>query len=271
MILKINVWGIILLLCFTFSIAPGGNVMAGETSETGKSQEEGALDAENFSATLTLTSDYVYRGISFTDGEPAVQGSFDYAHPSGAYLGVWATNWEDSEATGSNIEIDYYLGYYGEWNALSYDVSFYYYAYPDAIDEGAEYDNIEFIADLKYSFDTTLSPVIGTQYAYSPDYSGEDGNANYIKGTLDLTLPLNLTMSFEYGYQDIQGVNTTGSGSGLDDGDGYNYKHWRIGLATELKGFVLDLSYHDTDESDWLSDNIGQADDRIAFTVSRTL
>ncbi|MBW1742264.1 MAG: hypothetical protein JRJ47_02380 [Deltaproteobacteria bacterium] len=234
------------------------------------SAEGGAFDEANFSATLTMTSDYVSRGISYTDGEPAIQGSFDYAHPSGFYLGIWASNWEDSDPSGSNIEIDYYGGYDGEWDSFTYDLSVCYYDYPDANDDAAEYNYYELIAKLNYHFTAPLSPVFGIGYAYSPEYSGEDGASNYINGTLDLTLPLNLTLSFEAGYQDIKGDKTTGNGGGLDDGNGYDYIHWRVGLATKLKGFSLDVSYHDTNESGWLSDNIGQADERVVFTVSRS-
>lgn len=237
------------------------------------SGQGGAFDEANFSATLTMTTDYVSRGISYTDGEPAIQGSFDYAHPSGFYLGIWASNWEDSEQNGSNIEIDYYGGYYGELDSFSYDFSAYYYDYPDANDDAAavyEYNYYELIAKANYNFTAPLSPVFGIGYAYSPEYGGEDGAANYVNGTLDLTLPLNLTLSFEAGYQDIQGDKSWGDGGGLNDGDGYDYTHWRVGLSTELKKFNLDVSYHDTDESVWLSDYIGRADERVVFTVSRT-
>ncbi|MGH8501359.1 MAG: TorF family putative porin [Gammaproteobacteria bacterium] len=74
-------------------------------------QEDGGFfAAENFSSTLYFTTDYVFRGVSFTDEDPAVQGSFDYAHPSGAYVGAWASNW-DGFGTESEFEIDYYGGY----------------------------------------------------------------------------------------------------------------------------------------------------------------
>lgn len=48
---------------------------------------------------------------------------------------------------------------------------------------------------------------------------------------------------------------------------GYDYLFWRIGLSKELLGFNLDLSYYDTNESEYFG-NIG--DDRIVFTISRS-
>ena len=40
-------------------------------------------------ANVSLTSDYRYRGISQSNLQPAIQGGFDYAHPSGFYIGNW--------------------------------------------------------------------------------------------------------------------------------------------------------------------------------------
>lgn len=48
--------------------------------------------AHSTSANIGLFSDYIFRGISFTDDKPAIQGGFDYAHTSGFYAGTWASN-----------------------------------------------------------------------------------------------------------------------------------------------------------------------------------
>ena len=61
-----------------------------------------AGDPKNFSATVTFATDYVFRGVSQTDNKPAVQGSFDYKHPSGAYLGIWGSNVDDSISKGEH-------------------------------------------------------------------------------------------------------------------------------------------------------------------------
>src|SRR5574340_378674 len=67
------------------------------------------------SANVGMTSDYIFRGISQTGGDPAVQGGLDYTHSSGFYLGTWGSNvgWiEDYQGYGSgNVEIDLY----GAW------------------------------------------------------------------------------------------------------------------------------------------------------------
>lgn len=44
------------------------------------------------SMNVALTSDYIFRGISQTQGDPAIQGGLDVAHESGLYIGTWASN-----------------------------------------------------------------------------------------------------------------------------------------------------------------------------------
>jgi uncharacterized protein Gcw-chp len=41
-------------------------------------QDEGALSAEKFSANIAITSNYIFRGITMSDDDPAVSGGFDY-------------------------------------------------------------------------------------------------------------------------------------------------------------------------------------------------
>ena len=225
------------------------------------------LALENFSGSVALTNDYVFRGISQTDEDPAIQGSFDYGHPSGFYLGVWASNVDESISKG-NVEMDLYIGYARElFEDFSFDISAIYYYYPGGGD-GPEPDFIEGHLGLGYTFsDMALTPTLGVGYYYSPDFFGEDGNAHYVNGTLGLTLPYGFNLSGELGYQDVEGDKTTGNGLGKEGGNGFDYTHWRIGLSKEIKGFELDLSYHDTNEEEFLGDI---ADSRVVFTLSRT-
>ncbi|MEK7737008.1 MAG: TorF family putative porin [Pseudomonadota bacterium] len=66
-----------------------------------------------FVGNFTLASEYLYRGIAQTRGKPAIQGGFDYAHPSGFYVGTWGSNisWlTDAGASGASLELDIYGG-----------------------------------------------------------------------------------------------------------------------------------------------------------------
>lgn len=47
----------------------------------------GAAHAE-VSGSITLTSDYLFRGVTQTDEQPALQGGVEWAHDSGFYVGT---------------------------------------------------------------------------------------------------------------------------------------------------------------------------------------
>ena len=44
------------------------------------------------SSTITVASDYDFRGITQTARDPALQASLDWAAESGLYVGAWASN-----------------------------------------------------------------------------------------------------------------------------------------------------------------------------------
>jgi uncharacterized protein (TIGR02001 family) len=227
-----------------------------------------ATDPKNFSATVTFATDYVFRGVSQTDNKPAVQGSLDYKHPLGFYLGIWGSNVDESVSKG-NVELDIYGGYGVElFPSLNLDASIIYYYYPgNGHDPNKNY--LEGHLGLDYTFkDLPLSPKTSVGYCYSPDYFGEDGDGHYVIGRLDFSLPYDFTLYGLIGYQWVEGDKSTGNGNGENGEDGYDYTHWRIGISRPVLGFVLDLSYQDTDNANFLGSDI--ADERVVFSVSRT-
>ena len=44
------------------------------------------------SGSVGLFSQYIFRGLTQTDRDPALQGNFDINHSSGLYLGMWGSN-----------------------------------------------------------------------------------------------------------------------------------------------------------------------------------
>ena len=201
-----------------------------------------------FSGNVALTTDYVYRGISQTDGA-AIQGGFDLEHSSGFYAGVWASNLDFGDD--ADIEVDYYAGIGGEFsNKIGWDVGAIYYAYPDSDDADAgDYDFTEVYGSLSYDFGPAA---VTGGVAYSGDFFGSTGDATYVSLGVDIPLANDFTLGLHYGDQSI------------DDADDYN--DWKIGLSKSLGGFDFALDYTDTDLPD--SDI---TDDRFIFTVSKSL
>ena len=87
-----------------------------------------------------VVSQYRYRGIAQTKGDPALQGGVDYANANGFYLGTWASTikWIKDASNGTAgtsagakgpIELDIYGGYKFEAAGLAYDVGYLRYQY----------------------------------------------------------------------------------------------------------------------------------------------
>jgi uncharacterized protein (TIGR02001 family) len=80
-----------------------------------------------------LVTDYVFRGVSYSDNGLALQGGADYAHESGVYVGTWLSNIDTGIDT--DIEYDLYVGYGMEVNGLEIDLGYTTYNYVD-LDQG---------------------------------------------------------------------------------------------------------------------------------------
>src|SRR5688572_12631109 len=93
----------------------------------------------NITGNIGLFSQYIFRGLTQTNRDPALQGGFDYAHSSGIYAGTWASNisWLRENASaraggvtvpngtygeGGSLEWDFYGGYKGTVGDFGYDL-----------------------------------------------------------------------------------------------------------------------------------------------------
>jgi uncharacterized protein (TIGR02001 family) len=86
-----------------------------------------------FPLSVTLVSDYIFRGQSQSWGRPALQFSAEAVHRSGFYAGFFASNVSDHWLPGASVETDLYGGYRGSLaDTISYDAGVVYYAYPGA-------------------------------------------------------------------------------------------------------------------------------------------
>lgn len=102
--------------------------------------------------TLTVSSQYVSRGMRQTWGRPALQAGLDYAHPSGWSFGTWASTVSDRFIEGGRLEWDLYGGYAGTLGPLDLSVNLMHYRYPGARigATGTRYDYTEIVPGLGY-------------------------------------------------------------------------------------------------------------------------
>ena len=136
----------------------------------------GVANAE-ISANVQLTSDYVWRGVSLSDGNPAVQGGLDWNNDQ-FYVGTWASSLSaPAGAPNSPLEIDLYAGWTPTTGPVSWDLGVVSYNYPGADDDGAEFDYFEFKAGGAMDVIEHLN--VGAAVYYSPDNYGGTGTATY--------------------------------------------------------------------------------------------
>lgn len=201
-----------------------------------------------FTGNVGLFSQYVFRGISQTNEDIALQGGFDYSHASGFYIGTWGSNisWlTDSSAvtgyTSSSMELDVYGGYRGAIGdtGVTYDVGLLQYIYPGSRNAGAvKADTLEAYVAVGWKF-------LSAKYSYS---LGDTFGVNNSSGTWYLDLAANypitdaLTLNLHYGIQEFSGSN-----AGVSNDSQASYEDWKIGLSYALpQSFTVGAYYTDT-------------------------
>lgn len=206
----------------------------------------------DLSASVTATSDYVFRGISQTKEDPALQASLDYSHSSGWYIGAWGTNIDFGPDDPADMELDIYTGFAGETaTGLGWDVGLLHYTYPGASD----YNFLELYGKLSYG-------LFSGGLAYSNDWANSGEDAFYVSGGVSVPFASNFTFNLNANYS---------FGDAFDDTE---YMDYMVGIGYTLGSFELGLSYIDTtlDRGDALfSDaDLFNTEGRVVFSVSTT-
>jgi uncharacterized protein (TIGR02001 family) len=203
-------------------------------------QEVEVVEEEsNFSWNAGLVSDYVFRGVSQTGSEPAIQGGIDYAFgDSGFYAGAWASNVDFGEPGTPNMEVDTYIGYnvdLGE--VVNLDIMLTRYNYMGANNLYGNSDYNELITVWGFA------EVVNLTLAYTNDYANTGADVTYTA----------LDSSFEIG-----GGVSLNAGFGYTFSDPYNgdYADWTLGLSKSFGPAEIGLHYYDTNLNYHASDTI---------------
>lgn len=189
-------------------------------------------------ANIGVVSNYMFRGITQTEGATAVQGGVDYSDASGLYAGTWASNIDfGDEAT---YELDLYAGYGGEVEGIAYDVGYIYYAYPDSsanIDFGELYGEVGFGA-FAVGFAYTV-------HSENQDEVFDEGDLYYY-GSAGFPLANDFSLGLTIGYYDFD----VDGDPGFEDA---SYLHYALSLAKdagEFGEFSLNADYADISKTD---------------------
>jgi len=221
------------------------------------------------SANVALTTDYVFRGQSQTDQQPAIQGGFE-ADYLPLYAGVWASNLNfggaDSNSDGiadsavADIELDWYGGIKHAFGGIEVDLGAIYYNYPNAADRGAELDYWELKGGLAGPLIAGLEAGLTVFYAW--EYTGQVGENWVFEGSLKKSLPRLGPFS-----PVLSGLLARNEGD--QSAGGIDYWYWNAGLELGfLERFAFDIRYWDTDIGGCGARKLFQCDERAVATLS---
>ncbi len=230
------------------------------TSSAAFAQTAPAAPESAIAYNVGVVSEYRYRGLAQTKGDPALQGGVDYTGANGFYAGAWASTikWiKDSGTTTAGqsakgpVELDIYGGYKFEAAGLGFDVGYLRYEYlNNTLKNNPAYTNAN--TDEVYAAATYGVATLKYSYALSDLF----GNINSKGSTYwDLSATLDLGNGYSLvphaGHQKV--VNNANSYTDIaltlnkDLGDGWSASISAI--STNGKGkspFASALTYYDT-------------------------
>ncbi|WP_423142024.1 TorF family putative porin [Parablastomonas sp. CN1-191] len=196
-------------------------------------------------------TDYRFRGLSQTSGDPAIQGSININHSSGIYAGAWSSSL-DFRAVGpaavavyGNQELDLYAGWTGPVaSGLTFDGGLLYYAYP-----GGHVGKAEFFEPYA-SLTGAIGPVTakaGVAYAWKQaalDFNADGKNDDnvYVYGELGSSIPNTpISVLGHLGWTKGALSPKFATGQTADYAGGFDYS---IGASANVyKGLSLGVSY----------------------------
>jgi uncharacterized protein (TIGR02001 family) len=175
--------------------------------------------------TTTVTSDYIFRGISQTRSRPAAQANVELLHPgSGVYIGSFVSN-AQYQSYDVTTEIDLFGGIRFPLGSFNLDILGIWYHYAGLTRRGAQprLDYVEAILRASRSFGpVTLLATLGA----SPNYFASSGTGLYFEGGLDWQTGLwGLTLSGRLAHQMLERPANFGAG---------NYTWWGVNLTRDF-------------------------------------
>jgi uncharacterized protein (TIGR02001 family) len=193
--------------------------------------------AGDVSGSVGITTDYIYRGISQTDGQPAAQAGVQFHSSTGWNAGMWGSSVDFRNGAEIAYELDLQAGYSWQLNPdWSMQLGAVHYAYLNDHDSGYDYDEIN--ASVSYQQRATAS------ISWSPNtskhtYWGSIWDKRALAYELSVLQPLHPRWSIYggVGYYDLSDLVDTG------------YWYWSAGLAFTWQGMQVDLQHIDTDST----------------------
>jgi uncharacterized protein (TIGR02001 family) len=212
--------------------------------------------AVEWSVTPTIVSDYDFRGITQTAGDPAFQIGATVTGESGLYGFGWASNIDEDSYPDADFEVDLGFGFAGgdSETSFGYDLGVTWYTYPG----NSDFNYFEVSAAVTKNW-------FMAKLWYSPEFAGvDDASAYYIEGNGTFPLPQDFGLVVHLGYS---------GGDFWDDADS-EYFDFAVGVTKSFGNFDLALKYidgSDLEALDGTPDDIFTSESKFVLSVSTTL
>ncbi|MCI4680921.1 hypothetical protein K9U39_02535 [Rhodoblastus acidophilus] len=242
----------------------------------------------DFDVGATLTSDYLFRGITQSNHMPSVWGRAELRYNVNPtwqlYIGTSGESIKFSPnyfPVGSPaMELDGDAGIRGTFDKFAFDLGGIVYGYPSSpTGTFPVYSTLLGVYPIGFAprnptfFEGYIKPTytvndmvtLGLNFFGSPSYLNTGASDEYLSGTVKVTGWGNLSafsLSGEFGHQWLgkvdpvyTGFNSAAycyiacGGSGLAVGDLPDYNYWNVGVSYTWKFVTLDLRYYGTDLS----------------------
>lgn len=220
-------------------------------------QAAGAARALTPGGDLTLTSDYIFRGVSESAGQPAAQADLHLSTRDGTFVGVFTSTLRKINHRGADFELEEYLGHRFDlsplWSTTLTAVNYSYVARNIPFSN----DYQELSAALSYLDLWTISFSYGPNAVrYAAGYRLGRYAAYVTDASAQVPLAGRLFATGGIGYYSLTGP------------DGSSYAYGNAGLAYEYKAWRLDAAYYVTQVRSQYLFPYGEARDRFAITLS---
>lgn len=191
-----------------------------------------ASHAQGVYPSVSLTSDYRYNGVSYSDGEPAPQLSVHVIAPARFHAGLWASRVDFDDPGDTSIEVDLYAGNTFRVRETDVTIEALYTFFPDKSFRGPTYDFLQAKVDVSRRFEATE---LEAQIAWTPEASYASGEAIRIAMGTSHRLAERVELSANLGRRWIE--------------HGHDRTYWDIGTTLSWRKLALDLRYVDTNLS----------------------
>ena len=239
------------LLAGAALLVAAGPALAADLSSGGSLKDAPvAADALAITGYVDVTSDYIFRGVSQSRRDPALQGGFDAAYGM-FYAGTFVStvNFDDSTPgpkLGTGAEVDLYAGIKPKLGEVTFDFGVITYNYPSTtVNHGLGLYDPTYLEGKAAASITVLKDLAlsGTVF-YSPNYFLESGPALTFEGTASKPVAkiggVDVAASGTIGYT----TYSDGSQHGVTN---YDYTYGNLGLTGTIGSLSLDLRWWDTD------------------------